>query len=474
MQGGCIWDWVDQGIRTKTPDGRSYFGYGGDFGSHDRYTDYNFVCNGLVDADRNPHPGIYEVKKEYQNILFDNENWQSGKIKVKNEFSFTSLKDFDFRWEMLNNGSKIHEGTFTVDANPGEIKGISLNIPMLKVPAGSEIILNVFAYQRTATPSVPAGHEVAREQFKGSSSFFDKKSDNVGTLKHNKTATALTFSSGDISGEINLNNGQISRLSHKNNNIVGGFFPEPYFWRAPTDNDFGNDFINYARVWTSAHARRTVKNITVGDVHTEGVPVTVVYRIPDVRADYTLNYLIKNDGAIQINATLELPTDSEAPELPRMGMRFGLPDAYNQVQWYGRGAWENYADRNTASFVGIYNDHTDNGWTRNYVRPQESGYKTDTRWIKLTNTEGVGIMVEGLQPLSFSAMSQLTEDFDEGNTKKNRHVTDIVKRPFVTLHVDLTQRGVGGDTSWGAETHEEYRLKAKKYTYGFVIKPIGN
>ena len=473
MQGGCIWDWVDQGIRTKTPDGRSYFGYGGDFGSHDRYTDYNFVCNGLVDADRNPHPGIYEVKKVYQNIIFENDNWQSGKIKVKNEFSFTPLRDFDFRWELLNNGSKVQEGTFTVDANAGETKSVTLNVPMMKVAACSEITLNVFAHQRTATPSVPAGHEVAREQFSGNSSYFDKKTENSGTLKYDKTATAFTFSSGEISGEINLNNGQISRLSHKNNNIVGGFFPEPYFWRAPTDNDFGNDFINYARVWTSAHSRRTVKNVTVGNANTEGVPITVVYRIPDVRADYTLHYLIKNDGAVQINATLELPADSEAPELPRMGMRFGLPDAYNQVQWFGRGPWENYADRNTASFVGIYNDHTDNGWTRNYVRPQESGYKTDTRWIKLTNTEGVGMMVEGLQPLCFSAMSQLTEDFDEGSSKKNRHVTDIIKRPFVTLHVDLTQRGVGGDNSWGAETHEEYRLKAKKYTYGFVIKVIG-
>ena len=170
---------------------------------------------------------------------------------------------------------------------------------------------------------------------------------------------------------------------------------------------------------------------------------------------------------------MELPADSEAPELPRMGMRFALPDAYNQVQWYGRGPFENYADRNTAALIGIHNDHTDNGWTRNYIRPQESGYKTDTRWLKLTNTEGVGISVEGLQPLCFSAMSQLTEDFDEGNTKKNRHVTDIIKRPFVTLHVDLNQRGVGGDTSWGAETHEEYRLKAKKYSYGFVIRAIG-
>ncbi len=473
MQGGCIWDWVDQGLRTKTADGRSYFGYGGDFGSHDRYNDINFVCNGLVDADRNPHPGIYEVKKEYQNILFENDNWQTGKIKVKNEFSFTNLKDYDFRWELLNNGVKVTEGSFTVDANSGETKSVSLSIPMLKVAAGSEITFNVYAFQRLATLSIPAGHEVAREQFVGNSSYFEGKQANNGDLKIEKNQNSLKFTSGDVSGEINLNSGGISRLAYKNNNIVGGFFPEPYFWRAPTDNDFGNDFTNYARVWTSAHVRRTVSNVNVGEKTAEGVPVTIIYRLPDVKAFYTLNYVIKNDGSIQINATLELPPDSETPELPRMGMRFGLPSTYNQVQWYGRGPFENYADRNTASLLGVYDDNTDNGWTRNYVRPQESGYKTDTRWIKLTNTEGVGISVEGLQPLCFSAMSQLTEDFDEGTVKKNRHMTDIVKRPFVTLHVDLGQRGVGGDNSWGAETHEAYRLKAKKYTYGFVIRPIG-
>jgi beta-galactosidase len=473
MQGGCIWDWVDQGVRTKTPDGRSYFGYGGDFGSHDRYTDYNFVCNGLVDADRNPHPGIYEVKKEYQNILFQNENWQAGKIKVKNEFSFTNLNEFDFRWEILNNGEKMHEGTFTVEANAGETKTVQLNVPMMKVGAGTEITFNVYAHQRTATLSIPAGHELAREQFVGNSNFFDKKQGANGILTIDKNDNRIKFTSGDVSGEINLRWGNISQLAYKNQNIVGGFFPEPYFWRAPTDNDFGNDYINYARVWTSAHSRRKVTKVTVGDKNTEGVPISIVYRIPDVRADYTTNYLIKNDGSIQVNSTIELPADSEAPEMPRMGMRFALPSNFNQVQYYGRGPYENYADRNTASLIGIHNDHTDNGWTKNYIRPQESGYRTDMRWLKLTNTEGVGISVEGLQPLCFSAMPQLTEDFDEGNTKKNRHITDIIKRPFVTLHVDLAQRGVGGDTSWGAETHEPYRLKAKKYSYGFVIKPIG-
>jgi beta-galactosidase len=473
MQGGCIWDWVDQGIRTKTADGRSYFGYGGDFGSQDRYTDYNFVCNGLVDSDRNPHPGIYEVKKVYQNILFEAEDWKRGKLNIKNEYSFTNLSEFDFHWELLNNGVKMDGGMFLLDAKPNETQAVSINIPMLKVVAGTEMLLNVYATQRIATAAIPAGHELAREQFGNKNAFFERNITNNANLTTEVSANGIQFKSGDISGEINVAEGKIKKLAYKGNNMVGDFFPEPYFWRAPTDNDFGNDFINYARVWSGAHARRTINKINIGTQSKDGLLITVDYRLPDVRANYTLTYLIKNDGAIQINATIELPPDSEAPEMPRMGMRFALPSAYHQVQWYGRGPWENYADRNSAAFIGIYHDHTDNGWTRSYIRPQESGYKTDARWVKLTNTEGIGLLVEGLQPLCFSAMPQLTEDFDEGSTKKNRHTTDIIKRPFVTLHIDLAQRGVGGDTSWGAETHEPYRLKAKKYSYGLLIRPVG-
>lgn len=475
MQGGCIWDWVDQGLRTKTADGRSYFGYGGDFGSQDRYTDYNFVCNGLVDADRNPHPGFYEVKKVYQNILFENENWQGGKIKVKNEFSFTNLNEFDFKYELIRNGEKFKEGTFTVEAAAGETKAVTLNIPMIKIAAGNELLLNVFAFQRNATPSVPAGLEMAREQFGTTGNYFDKDATVSGTLKIDKTTDRLNFSSGNIKGSFDLTTGNLTSYSLKNADLLQrffsgerGIFPEPFFWRAPTDNDFGNGFNEYARAWSGAHVNKKMKSIEAKDNL-----LTVVYRLPDVRADYTMTYLIQKDGSIKVNALLQLPADSEAPELPRMGLRVKLPPSLNQLEWYGRGPFENYSDRNTASTLGIWQNHTDNGWTKNYIRPQESGYRTDVRWLTLLDDKGFGLQVEGLQPLSISAMPQLTEDFDEGAVKKNRHITDINKRPFTVLHIDYAQRGVGGDNTWGAQTHEEYRLFAKQYSYGFVIRPVG-
>ena len=482
MQGGCIWDWVDQGLRTKTVDGRSFFAYGGDLGGQDKYTDFNFVCNGLVDADRNPHPGLYEVKKVYQDILFTAEDLSRGRIRVKNEFNFTNLNAYDFKYELLTNGDKGIDGVFTVDCAPGESQVVTIFLPVFKLAPGTEVVVNVYAYQRTAANGVPAGHEVAREQFMYAGSFFTLNPDNGGTLKVDKTKTNLKFSSGDIRGEFDLGQGKLTRFSFKGRNLSQQsywqpgnhiFFPQPYFWRAPTDNDFGTGFQDYARVWSGAHVNMKMISCSAGDQSKTGQPVTVKYRIPDVRADYVMEYLIQNDGGIKVTATIQLPADSEAPELPRMGMRFSLPATLTYLSWYGRGPWENYEDRNTASTLGMWSNQTDKEWTDTYIRPQENGYHTDARRILLTDEFGYGLQVDGMQPLGFSAMPYLTEDFDEGSVKHNHHTTDIHKQPFVTLHVDYRQRGVGGDNSWGAQPHSAYRLTDKKYTYSFVIRPVG-
>jgi beta-galactosidase len=480
LQGGCIWDWVDQGIETKTPDGRSYFAYGGDLGAQDRFTDYNFVCNGLVASDRTPHPGLYEVKKVYQNILFEDDGWAGGKIKIKNEFNFTNLKEYDFRYEVLLNGEISKEGTFAVDLEPGQTKSIQLEIPAFKLAPGTEVALNVYAHQRNATAAIPAGHEIAKEQFTGTGNFFAQENrDNGGDLTTKRLGDMLQFASGDISGMFDMKSGRLMMYALKGNNILRQYdydyalFPEPYFWRAPTDNDFGADFNNYARPWTSAHKSRQLKGVTVGDKTDKGVRISVKYFLPEVNADYVLEYTIQNDASLKINASINIAADSKAPELPRMGMRFYLPANCTNLEWYGRGPWENYSDRNTAAQLGQWSDNTDNGWTRGYIRPQESGYKTDTRTIQLTDGTGYGVEVIGLQPLSFSAMPQLTEDFDEGTIKKNRHTSDIIKRRFVCLHVDLAQRGVGGDNSWGAQPHDEFRLTGKQYSYGFVLRLVG-
>ncbi len=481
MQGGCIWDWVDQGIRTKTSDGREFFAYGGDFGAQDKFSDLNFVCNGLVDSDRKPHPGLNEVKKAYQNILFETEDLQRGLIKVKNEFGFTNLSEFDFKYQLVTNGEAGELQSFKVECAPLHTTTVTLPLPVFRLRAGTEIMLNLFAYQRTATAALPVGHELAKAQFEYAGNYFAKEYSSEGAALKTETQKdgSISFSNGDIKGVFDTKQGKLTSYSYKGKNLLArynymdAFFPEPYFWRAPTDNDFGSDFPVYAQVWSTAHSVRRLKDVKVGKVEDKGLTIMVTYRLPTVKGDYTIEYLLQPDASIKINTTLQLSNDNETPELPRMGMRFALPPTCTNVEWYGRGPFENYNDRNSAAFLGLWKDNTTNGWTKNYIRPQESGYKTDVRNLKITDDNGYGLEIFGQQPFCFSAMPQLTEDFDEGTTKQGRHTTDIGKRPFTCLHIDLAQRGVGGDNSWGAQPHEKYRLMEKKYTYSYVLKAVG-
>ncbi len=471
MQGGCIWDWVDQGIRHTDEFGRTYFAYGGDLGSQDLYNDANFVCNGLVDADRVPHPGLAEVKKVYQNILFQDEDWAAGRIRIKNEFCFTNLTDFDFHWELLQNGKRTFQGDFQVECAPGQQQTVQLPVPMLKLSPGVEVALNVFASQRSATAAIPAGFELAREQFGLKGDFFAQKPAGSGQLQTERREDQLLFSSGEIKGAFDTKTGRFTDYSFRGKPVLEGF-PEPYFWRAPTDNDFGCNFQNSAGVWRSAHSNRQVKKVSVENQTADGLPITVAYRLSDVRADFIERYLIQNDGAIRVEASIDLGAGSELPELPRFGMRCRVDQSRDRLTWYGRGPGENYPDRNTASLLGVYDANVSSQFTQTYVRPQENGYHTATRWLRLSGADGIGLEVQGLQPICFSALPYLAEDLDEGTVKKNRHPSDLVKRPFTSLHIDLIQRGVGGDNSWGAQPHAPYRLTAQQYAYGYVLRPV--
>ena len=248
-------------------------------------------------------------------------------------------------------------------------------------------------------------------------------------------------------------------------------FPEPYFWRAPTDNDFGNGMPGNMGIWRAAHQGRRVAKVTTGVQTDAGISVKVDYELTFVSVPYTIEYFIQNDGSIRVTASIDM-TGRNLPELPRFGMRMQLPGQFDSLQYYGRGPWENYSDRNESAFVGLYRDNAKNQYYNGYIRPQESGYKTDVRWLSLTNDEGGGIYIEGLQPVCFSAINHSTEDLDPGLTKKQQHPTDLRPSNAIYLNIDLAQRGVGGDDSWGALPHEKYRLLDKKYSYSYVIRLI--
>jgi beta-galactosidase len=474
MQGGFIWDWVDQGL-LASDYGTPYFAYGGDLGGYQLQNDENFCANGLVAADRTPHPGLLEVKKVYQDIRFSAAQPASGRLTVHNGFSFNSLDNYTFRWEVLKNGAVLCTGTFAVARLAArQQREVALALPPLPAANGTEYVLNVFAQTKTASPLLPADYEVAREQFVLTPGpvYFAAGPTPPGSLQVQRTGDKLTFVAGDVSGEFNTTQGRLSNYRLRNEQVISQY-PEPYFWRAPTDNDFGNGMPQRLGVWRTAHADRKVQRVTVGEQSVAGLPIKVEYLLTDIGVPYTVAYLIGPDGAVQVTAAIDM-TGKDLPELPRFGMRLELPGAYSQLGYYGRGPWENYSDRNTASFLGVYRDTVRHQFLNNYIRPQEGGYHTDVRWLTLTNAAGQGLRVEGTQPLSFSALDVRAEELDPGLSKKQQHTSDVKRHPGqVFLNVDLKQRGVGGDNSWGALPHDPYRLLDKQYSYTYTLRLVG-
>lgn len=471
MQGGFIWDWVDQGIKTKDNNGKVFWAYGGDLGGFYWQNDENGVADGVLSSDRNPDPGLYEVKKVYQNIDFTAVDISKGEFLVKNRFDFTNLDQFNFKWEQYRNGIKINEGNFTVSLAPHQQKEIVLQIPLMKSAPGSEYYITLFALTKTATHLVAAGHEIAREQFRQAGDYFQNNMESTASLQVRREQNKISFTAGSIKGEFDLRQGRFTNYTMNDKRGAVMQFPEPYFWRAPTDNDFGNNMQGTLGIWRTAHINRVIKNVTAGEQTAEGLPIKVQYELAGINVPYTIDYLVLPDGAIRITSSVDM-TGRDLPELPRFGMRMRLAPQYDSLVYYGRGPWENYIDRNESSFIGLYADRVSNQYYSGYIRPQESGNKTDVRWLTLTNTSGAGLKIEGMQPIAFSAINHSAESLDPGLTKKQQHPTDLSPDSSVYLHIDLKQRGVGGDNSWGALPHEQYRLLDKKYSFSYVLRLI--
>ncbi|MCH7410518.1 DUF4981 domain-containing protein [Belliella sp. DSM 111904] len=471
MQGGFIWDWVDQGLLTYDENGRPYWAYGGDLGGFHFQNDENFNANGLVSADRTPHPSLYEVKKVYQNIHFKLNT--DGTIQVKNYFDFTNLNQFAFSWELFKNGESIQSDDFEVQLEPHGQKKVSIKLPNMGDDA--EYFLNVYAKVKKATAVLPAGHEVASEQFHvGQKTYFEIERSLSNSLSHEEKEGILHFQAGEIIGEFDLKRGAFRKYTLKEGEpgLIRSF-PEPYFWRAPTDNDFGNHMPSRLGVWKTAHLGKNHLGSKVDSNHPEGVLISSTYQLTNIMVDYQVDYLIQHDGQVRVTASMDF-SERELPELVRFGMRMELPGHMDNLEYYGRGPWENYEDRKSGSHIGIYKDKVANQYNMNYIRPQESGNKTDVRWLTLTNREGKGLKVTGVQEIAFSALNLSVEDLDPGFTKKQQHPTDLKPKHQVFLHIDWKQRGLGGDDSWGRYPHREYLLLDKKYSYSYVISLVND
>ncbi len=475
FQGGFIWDWVDQGFLRTDEDGRQYWAYGGDFGVGNKYAhSENFCCNGLVAPDRTIHPHTFEVKKVYQNVLFKAKDLNKGIITVTNDFRFINLKNlYYFKWNLMKNGKKVTGGTFDLDLAPEASKDITLKLPKVSPKAGEEYFIQIFGYNKTANEMIPADFELIREEFSfAQNQYFTPVktvTDSLPRLTQDKNYVKLSV--GDYTAEFNDNNWAkgLYAYSYKGQNLIGGSSPEVNFWRAPTDNDFGEGAQRRLNIWRMAGQNIELKKIE-SKTDSGRAMVKYLYFSRDAQCDIGMIYTMDGSGAL--TCSLQYSTENKyLPELPRFGMLFTLAEEFDNFTWYGRGPWENYVDRKRASFVDIYQSKVKDQYTP-YVRPQENGYKTDVRWLTLTDDKGFGLRVEGLQPICVSALHFRPEDFDPGVTKKQQHINDMNPRRDVTLAVDLFQRGVGGLNSWGAQPFDQYRFFGQKYEYSFKLSVV--
>ncbi len=469
MQGGFIWDWVDQGFLATDNSGREYWAYGGDLGGYKYTHDENGCADGVVTPDRKPHPGLMEIKKVYQDILFKAKDLNKGIISVQSRFLYHDLNKYTFKWELLKNGKIEAQGNLPVSQAPGTTKDLKIPVPAIQAGAGNEYFLNIYAYTKDATTFVPANHEIAREQFAYTSNdYFGAKPEPSGSVEITRDEdNRLEIKAGECTVSFNKRSGQLERYGSGRRSLISS--PQPSFWRAPTDNDFGNRMPEEMAIWRIAGLHKTLKNFDVqkGD---QEVKIITDYLLDYTSSDYRITYTVTGNGSLKVEV-LWKAGEQKLPEMPRFGMQMRINPEYEQFTYYGRGPWENYSDRNTASFIGEHQSTVTEQYFA-YLRPQENGNKTDVRWLTLTNSNGEGFKITGTQPLSVTALHNRIDDFDPGFTKKQRHISDIVPRKEIYLNVDLAQRGLGGDDSWGRKPHEPYRLTAKTYQYGYIISPV--
>lgn len=473
LQGGHIWDWVDQGFAQKTEDGRFYWAYGGDMAPDQKEvpSSANFCMNGLVAADRTPKPHLYEVKKVYQNIGFKLLNFDNGLLEVKNKFFFTNLSDFNFSWILEENGKKIDEGIIeNVSLMPQETATIKTTFPNVSFKPGSEYFLNLYATQRHDDGLLKAGTVMAREQcLVYSFAPVPIKKENK-PLQLTEKENSIYLNNEDVSVGFNRQTGALSSIKINDNELLLAEMV-PNFWRPSTDNDLGAKLPTMCEPWRNAgkSAKLTKTEVSRTDAYT--CRVQSEYQLSSVDAKYVVNYTVSGNGNVNVNCSL-IPQNDTLPLLPRFGVTITLKKDYDQMSWFGRGPHENYIDRKTSAFVGLYSGNVGEQYFP-YDRPQENGNKTDIRWMMLTDKTGTGMKITGDPLFSASAYLFPTDDLSEPDNKKHqRHISDIQPKDMVTLNIDFKQMGVGGDTSWGAFPHQQYLIPANNMVFSFNICPL--
>lgn len=479
-QGGFIWDFVDQSARWYTKDGKEFYGYGGDFNRYDA-SDNNFQNNGLISPDRVPNPHAHEVGYIYQNIWVKPVDLQKGEISIYNENFFRDLSDFYAEWQLLANGEVLQSGIINdLKVGPQQTVNQKLNYTLDNICPCKEVLLNVAFKLKNTETLLPAGFAVAQQQlsvreYNAPENLLTEKK-----IAHDYTPAPVVEDNDSyyliVKGEnfhidFERRNGYLSLYDVNGLSILDeGAQLTPNFWRAPTDNDMGAGLQKKYLAWKNPEIKLTsLEHATENGL----VVVTAKYDMPTVSAKLTLTYRINKEGAIEVTQSMTTDKNAKVSNMFRFGMRAALNKNLSNIQYYGRGPIENYADRNNSTNIGKYAQTVDEQFY-SYIRPQETGTKTDIRWWNQTNKGGNGIQLVGKTPFSASALHYTMESLDDGLEKDQRHSELVPQTDCVNFCIDKVQMGLGCVNSWGALPLDKYMVPYQDYEFTFVIKPIQN
>ena len=493
FQGGFDWDFVDQALHRKIVKPMSIlpyrlnneelrkieYTYGGDYNKYDP-SDNNFNCNGIIGPDRQLNPHAYEVAYQYQNIWAKMVSAETGQVNVYNENFFRDLSNYALAWSLEEDGVETQNGTIAdLDVPARQTRTYTIPYDRSKI-TGKEVFLNIDFRLKNSEPLMTAGQIVAYAQLpvvtkqacEGNCSKMlaeghGKKKMKLAAKKDNVVAVTtpnLTF-------KLDRTTGLISEYAYNGKSMLGeGGTLKPNFWRAPTDNDMGANFQKKFKVWKNP--QMNLKNIDVKkDKKANTVTIVTSFDMPEVQGQMDITYLVfANTGAVKVTEDFKATEGAKVSDMFRFGMLLQMPYSMEKSTYYGRGPIENYSDRKDCMRIAIYNDEADNQYFP-YIRPQESGTKSDIRWWKQTDATGLGLQVKSCAPFYASALHFDTEELDDGDEKEQRHSFDLKKSKFTNLFLDAAHMGVGGENSWGAWPLEKYRIHYGNKTFNFVLIP---
>ena len=476
-QGGYIWDFVDQGMRDKSPiTGREIFTYGGDYGKYPA-SDYNFNCNGIIAPDRRLNPHAYEVQYYYQNVWVKDIDLKQGKVEVYNENFFKTLDDLELVADvdplaqddfveqiMIELGKVAPQQRKTIES--AQLRSTIADV--LSRHPQDEVVVNFFFRARQAQPLIEKGQVLAKAQFVVQPYQFPELKTQAAQVEKEETNTYIKLSAAGTDLYVGKHTGLIDYLTVDGKEML--HFREsikPEFWRAPTDNDYGAGLQNRFRTWHNPQMK--VKSCSVN-----GNTIAVQIDMPDQKAMLTMTYTLSPEGEVIVREQMTADKEAKVSELFRYGMQLQMPKQYDRVKYCGRGPAENYIDRNNSEFIGLYENEVQKEYF-DYIRPQESGNHTDVRWFQVLSGEGRGLCFYSNAPMEASALPYSTDQLDDGSSKNKawgRHSGDLIHAGKTCVHIQQRQMGLGCVNSWGAWPRNEYRLPYKDYDFTFAIKPV--